>query len=69
MDEKSLMELTAHIRHHVSYPVTKGDFLAACENLGHVPEETRKWVKQALPDRTYQSAEDIFHTLNLPHSH
>jgi hypothetical protein len=69
MDDKALMELTAHIREHVSYPISKKDFMAACENLGHVPAETREWVGKALPDRTFRSAEEIFHTLDLPHSH
>jgi len=69
MDEKGQMELSKHIKEHVSYPISKKDFMASCGNLGHVPAETRQWVEKALPDRTYQSAEDIYHTLNLPHQH
>ena len=69
MDEKGQMELSKHIKDHVSYPISKKDFMASCGNLGHVPGETRQWVETALPDRMYQSAEDIYHTLNLPHQH
>jgi hypothetical protein len=69
MDEKGQMELSKHIKEHVSYPISKKDFMASCGNLGHVPGETKTWVEKALPDRTYQSAEDIYHTLNLPHKH
>jgi hypothetical protein len=69
MDDRSQMELSTHIKDHVGYPISKKDFMAACENLGHVPAETREWVSKTLPDRTYQSAEDIYHALNLPHQH
>lgn len=69
MDEKGRMEISTHIKDHVSYPITKKDFMASCANLGHVPAETREWVAKTLPDRTYGSAEDIYHALNLPHSH
>jgi hypothetical protein len=69
MDDKGRMELTTHIKSHVTYPIDKRDFMASCGNLSHVPQETRDWVDRALPDRTYQSAEDIYHALNLPHEH
>lgn len=69
MDEKSLKELDTHIREHVSYPVNREEFLAGCGNLSHVPADTRTWVEQNLPDGIYQSAEDIFHTLHMPHQH
>ncbi|MGH2605153.1 MAG: hypothetical protein ACRDG5_01050 [Anaerolineales bacterium] len=69
MDEKARMELTTHINDHVGYPISKSDFMASCGNLSHVPDETREWVGKTLPDRTYQSAEDVSHALNLPHAH
>lgn len=69
MDEKARMELDTHIKQHVTYPINKQDFMASCGNLGHVPAETRTWVEGALPDRTFQSAEDIFHALDMPHEH
>ena len=69
MDEKGRMELTTHINEHVSYPINKSDFMASCGNLSHVPDETRQWVEGALPDRTYESADDVIHALNLPHEH
>jgi len=69
MDEKGRMELTTHINEHVSYPINKSDFMASCGNLSHVPDETRQWVEGALPDRTFESADDVIHALNLPHEH
>ena len=69
MDEKARMELDTHIKEHVTYPINKKDFMASCGNLSHVPGDTRSWVAKALPDRPFQSAEDIFHALNLPHEH
>jgi len=69
MDEKSLSELSTHISQHVSYPISRTDFMASCGNLSHVPAEARRWVEENLPNRTFQSAEDLYHTLNLPHEH
>jgi hypothetical protein len=69
MDEKGQFELSTHIKEHVSYPISKKDFLASCGNLGHVPADTREWVGKSLPERTFQSAEDVFHALDLPHQH
>ena len=47
MDEKGQMELSTHIKEHVSYPISKKDFMASCGNLGHVPGETKAWVEKA----------------------
>jgi len=69
MDETGRKELSTHIDQHVSYPIGKEAFLASCGNLSHVPADTREWVQKTLPDRTYQSSEDIYHALNLPHQH
>lgn len=69
MDEAGRMELSTHIKEHVSYPISKKDFMASCGNLSHVPGDAKDWVDKTLPDRTYQSAEDIYHALNLPHEH
>ncbi|MEX0788580.1 MAG: hypothetical protein WD040_07260 [Anaerolineales bacterium] len=69
MDETGRMELSTHVKEHVTYPINRKDFLASCGNLSHVPGETREWVEKTLPDRTYQSAEEVFHALNMPHEH
>jgi len=69
MDDKAQMELSTHITQHVTYPINKNDFMASCGNLSHIPVDTRQWVEKTLPDRTYQSAEDLFHALDLPHEH
>jgi len=69
MDETARMELSTHINQHVTYPISKKDFMAGCGNLSHVPADTRQWVEKTLSDRTYQSSDDIIHALNLPHEH
>lgn len=69
MDEKGRTELGTHIKDHVSYPISKEAFMASCGNLGHVPAETKEWVAKTLPDQTFQSADDVYHALNLAHDH
>jgi hypothetical protein len=69
MDEKSRTELMAHIKEHASYPISKKDLVAGCSNMSHVPQATRDWVAMTLPDRTYSSADDVIHALDMPHEH
>ena len=69
MDEKARMELDTHIKGHVNYPIGKKEFMASCGNLSHVPADTREWVEKTLPDKMYQSADDVVHALNMPHEH
>ncbi|MBI3287111.1 MAG: DUF2795 domain-containing protein [Chloroflexi bacterium] len=61
--------ITEHIQGHLDYPAAKKALLEACNNIEEVTAETRQWVAQNLPDRTYNSAEDVLHALNLPHAH
>ncbi len=50
----------------VDYPVTGKEFMEACGNMSHLPEEQKTWVKKnILPGKTYKSPEDIRHDLGL----
>ncbi len=69
MDEQGIAEVTAHIQNHVTYPATKQTLVESCNNMEHVPEETRNWFSENLPAGTYQNSEQILHVLGLPHSH
>jgi hypothetical protein len=69
MDEMGRRELTEHIQSHVQYPATRTELVEACSHMAHVPESTRKWAEDNLPDGTYASAEDVLHALKLPHEH
>jgi hypothetical protein len=65
MDDKGKRELTSHIREHLTYPVTKQGVVEACSNMAHVPEDTRRWAVETLPDRTYNSADEVLQALGL----
>ncbi|EKD84656.1 MAG: hypothetical protein ACD_38C00179G0003 [uncultured bacterium] len=56
---KKAEEAVKHIDEHVMYPASKGDILAACNEMTEVPEEEKKWVSDRLPDKTYQSPQEV----------
>ena len=69
LGEKDRQELETHIRSHMTYPANKQAIIEQCNRMAHVPQATRQWVTDSLADRSYQSAEDVIHALNLPHEH
>ena len=58
-------EVKVHIREHLEYPATKDDLVEACNNMAHIPEDEREWVKENLPDGNYSSADDVIKALGL----
>ena len=52
-----------HAKHHIMYPATKAQAVAACNNFSDVPKDDAEWFAKTLPDKTYYSAEDIMRAL------
>ena len=59
MTEESFHSELEHIKRHISYPATKRQAVEACNNMMDVPAEDREWFSKNLPDRTYNSAQDL----------
>jgi hypothetical protein len=65
---KKPSETSEMINHldHVDYPVTGKEFMAACNNMSHVTQQEKDWVRQNLSEnKTYNSEEDIKRALKL----
>lgn len=45
--------------HHVTYPASKDDLVKACNEMSDVPENDKRWFMENLPEKNYQSAEDV----------
>jgi len=55
-----------HLKTHQSYPATKADLVAECDNLSDFSEEDKKEFTDKLPEGTYNSAEEVTKALGLP---
>lgn len=69
LGEADRKELMMHLREHMQYPASKAQIIEACNYMGHVPKATVEWFDKTLPDRTYNSADDVIHAVGLPHEH
>ncbi len=54
-----------HLKSHQKYPASKADLVAACNNLSDFSEEDKKEFAEKLPDRSYNSAEEVIQVLGL----
>lgn len=62
---KDVANAKKHLREHQSYPATKKDLVAECDNPSDFSEEDKKWFTKNLPDGTYNSADEVVKTLGL----
>ncbi len=58
-----LAEELAHLKNHVEYPTDQAGVVKACNNMADVNEADRSWFVQALPDGTYESADEVMSAL------
>lgn len=65
MDDVAMRELTDHLRMHMKYPTTKQQIVDECNHMAHVPESTRRMVEDKLPDRAYQTADEVMRALGM----
>ena len=54
-----------HLRSHQSYPATKAELVAECDNLSDFSEEDKKEFTEKLPDKSYNSADEVIEALGL----
>ncbi|OGD90954.1 hypothetical protein A3D07_02150 [Candidatus Curtissbacteria bacterium RIFCSPHIGHO2_02_FULL_42_15] len=54
-----------HLKTHQTYPATKADLVAECDNLSDFSEEDKKEFGGKLPEGTYNSADEVIAALGL----
>lgn len=52
-----------HLREHQMYPATRAELVAQCNNLSDFSEADKQEFADQLPDRTYQSADEVAEAL------
>ena len=60
-----MKEAMMHLDGHVTYQAKKQDIMAACEGMNDVPQKDKDWLAKNLPDKTYQSADDVKMALGM----
>ena len=56
---------TDHLKNHQKFPATKAELVAECDGLSDFSDEDKKEFAAKLPDRTYNSAEEVMKVLGL----
>lgn len=54
-----------HLKTHQSYPATKAELIAECDNLSDFSEEDKKWFMEHLTKESYETAKDVMDDLGL----
>jgi len=54
-----------HLKSHQSYPATKAELVAECDNLSDFSEEDKKEFTEKLADKSYNSADEVIEALGL----
>lgn len=52
-------EVMSHLEDDIEYPASKDQIVMACNQMSDVPEKDKEWFTKKLPDRTYQSAQEV----------
>ena len=67
MDDTAMhkKEVMSHIDSDVNYPASKDDLVKACNEMSDVPEGDKKWFIDNLPDKTFESPEEVKQALSM----
>lgn len=57
--------MTDHLKTHQSYPATRDELVAECDQLSDFSEKDKQWFKDNLPEGTYNSAGEVMEALGL----
>ena len=60
---KNIKNAIDHLKTHQSYPATKQELVKTCNDLSDFSAEDKKWFEENLPDKTYNSAQDVINAL------
>ncbi|MGD0478471.1 MAG: hypothetical protein ABSB29_09955 [Nitrososphaerales archaeon] len=63
MQEATIANELGHLKHHVQYPASRSQVVAACNNMSDVSEGNRDWFSKNLPEGTYKNATEIMGAL------
>ncbi|MBI2644263.1 MAG: DUF2795 domain-containing protein [Candidatus Wildermuthbacteria bacterium] len=53
----------SHLRTHATYPASREELVAHCNNLSDFSDKDKKEFSEKLPEGTYNSADDVIEAL------
>ena len=60
---KNIKGAMDHLKDHQTYPAAKADLIKTCNELSDFSAEDKKWFEENLPEKTYNSAQDVINAL------
>lgn len=60
---QNIQNATEHLKSHQTYPATKANLVAACNELSDFSPEDKAEFAEKLPEGTYNSAEEVMKAL------
>lgn len=62
---KDTKNAISHLKSHQTYPATKAQLVAECDNLSDFSREDKAWFESHLPEGNYKSANEVIKVLML----
>jgi hypothetical protein len=63
VENASFAEELGHLKNHVSYPASRAQVVAACNNMSHIETSNRDWFVKSLPEGNYKSPSEVISAL------
>lgn len=63
MENPSLAVELGHLKNHVTYPASKAQVVAACNNMSDMQTGNAEWFNKSLPEGNYNSAHEVLGAL------
>jgi hypothetical protein len=54
-----LAQELGHLKNHVTYPASRSQVVAACNDMADVPREDKDWVMNSLPEGNYRTPAEV----------
>lgn len=55
----------SHLKMHQKYPATYDELVKECDDLKDFSNEDKKWFRETLPRKTFNSADDVIMALGI----
>ena len=65
MKPDNIEKIKEHLKDHQTYPATKEDLMAECNDLADFSKSDKEWFAEKLPDGVYESPGEVLMALGI----